>query len=52
MNRTPFDLGAEPVARTGLFRIGDEAHILAIVLHHIAGDQWSMGVLGRELASL
>jgi len=52
LNRTPFGLGAEPVLRGGLFRIGDEAHILAIVLHHIAGDQWSMGVLGRELASL
>ena len=52
MNRTPFHLGAEPVARAGLFRIGDEAHILALVLHHIAGDQWSLGVLGRELASL
>ncbi len=52
LNRMPFDLGAEPVLRSGLFRIGDEAHILAIVLHHIAGDQWSMGVFGRELASL
>ncbi|MEP6546414.1 MAG: amino acid adenylation domain-containing protein [Gammaproteobacteria bacterium] len=52
LSRKPFDLDAEPVIRTALFQIGDEAYILAIVLHHIAGDQWSMGVLGRELASL
>ncbi len=50
--RAPFDLGVQSVLRTGLFRIGDEAYLLVIVLHHIAGDQWSMGVLGRELASL
>ena len=26
--------------------------VLAIVMHHIAGDQWSIGLLGRELAFL
>ena len=50
--QTPFDLSRDPVIRIRLFRIDRDAHMLSIVLHHIAGDQWSMGVLGRELATL
>jgi amino acid adenylation domain-containing protein len=50
--KQPFDLTNDPVIRTKLYRIGPETHLLALVLHHIAGDQWSIGVLGRELALL
>src|SRR5882672_4334030 len=50
--KRPFDLGQGPVIRMTLFRTAAEAYLLAIVLHHIAGDQWSIGVLGRELALL
>ncbi len=50
--KRPFDLAQGPVIRAALYRTGPEAYLLAMVLHHIAGDQWSMGVLGRELAQL
>ena len=50
--QTPFDLAQGPVMRSRLFRTGDEASLLSLVLHHVAGDQWSIGVLGRELALL
>jgi nonribosomal peptide synthetase DhbF len=50
--RQPFDLTREPVIRATLYQISSEVHLLAMVLHHVAGDQWSMGVLGRELALL
>jgi hypothetical protein len=50
--RTPFDLEQGPVMRSRLFRTGEETNLLSLVLHHVAGDQWSMGVLGRELAAL
>ena len=50
--RTPFDLAQGPVIRTKLFRTDRDKHLLVIALHHIAGDQWSIGVLGRELAAL
>ena len=50
--RTPFELSHGPVIRSQLFRTSDETSLLSIVLHHVAGDQWSIGVLGRELAVL
>jgi amino acid adenylation domain-containing protein len=50
--RTTFDLGNEPVVRARLLQATDDTFLFGIVLHHIAADQWSMGVLGRELASL
>jgi amino acid adenylation domain-containing protein len=48
----PFDLSQGPVIRAKLYRTGAEAYLLTVVLHHIAGDQWSVGVFGRELALL
>jgi amino acid adenylation domain-containing protein len=50
--RTPIDLASGPVMRVGLFRTGEEEHLLQVTLHHISGDQWSIGVLGRELAAM
>jgi nonribosomal peptide synthetase DhbF len=50
--KRPFDLTRGPVIRTTLYRISADTYLLAMVLHHIAGDQWSVGVLGRELAML
>ena len=50
--RTPFDLASGPVIRANLFRTGHDDHLLSVTLHHIAGDQWSIGVMGREWASL
>jgi amino acid adenylation domain-containing protein len=50
--RKPFDLHRDPVIRVRLFRTESDTHVLIMVLHHIAGDQWSFGVLGRELATL
>jgi len=47
----PHDLAAGAV-RAGLARLGAEDHLLAIGLHHIAADRWSLGILVRELAAL
>ena len=49
--RTPIDLGRGPVMRVSLFRIAAQEHVLQITLHHISGDQWSVGIIGRELAA-
>jgi amino acid adenylation domain-containing protein len=49
---TPFELAKAPLARFVLFRLAEEEHALFLNLHHIIGDQWSVGVISRELASL
>ncbi|MGW4966247.1 amino acid adenylation domain-containing protein [Nonomuraea sp. NPDC004186] len=49
LSARPFDLAAEPVLRALLARIADDEHVLAIVVHHIAFDGASLGVLTAEL---
>ncbi|HET7233234.1 MAG TPA: amino acid adenylation domain-containing protein [Longimicrobium sp.] len=48
----PFDLETDPVLRATLFRTDEREHRLVIVVHHVAGDGWSTGVLFRELGVL
>ncbi|MFF2744146.1 non-ribosomal peptide synthase/polyketide synthase [Kitasatospora sp. NPDC058048] len=49
---TPFDLEAGPVLRARLLRTAPDEHVLALAVHHIATDGWSMGLLGRDLGEL
>nr|AEG64696.1 LpmB [Streptomyces viridochromogenes] len=49
--RHVFDLAAEIPLRATLFRLADEEHVLLLLLHHIAGDGWSMGPLTRDVAA-
>ncbi|MCA2207594.1 non-ribosomal peptide synthetase [Nocardia rosealba] len=44
----PFDVTTEVPLRAALFDTGDE-HILAVAVHHIAGDGFSGGPLTRDL---
>ena len=50
--RRPFDLTRAPLLRVRLLRLGPEEHILILTMHHIVSDEWSQGVLFRELAAL
>ena len=44
-----FALDREPPLRAHLYRLSGREHVLLLVLHHIAGDGWSLGVLLRDL---
>ncbi|MCX5134082.1 amino acid adenylation domain-containing protein [Streptomyces sp. NBC_00340] len=48
----PVDLAAGPMLRAVLVRLADEEAVLAVTVHHIAFDGWSIGVLLRELSAL
>src|SRR5438034_1323017 len=48
----PFDLGQGPLLRGKLLRLGEEEHVLLLIVHHIVSDGWSVGVLVRELGVL
>jgi nonribosomal peptide synthetase DhbF len=48
---TPIDLENGPIFAIRLKRTGANEHVLHFLVHHIAGDQWSLGVIGRELAT-
>jgi len=50
--RRAFDLSAGPLFRPALLRLGAEDHVLLLSMHHILVDEWSMGVLRRELSAL
>ncbi|MFC8490310.1 amino acid adenylation domain-containing protein [Streptomyces sp. NPDC057235] len=47
--REPFDVLTDPPLRARLLRAAPEHHVLVLVLHHIAGDGWSLGPLTRDL---
>ena len=47
--RRPFDLTSDLMLRALVARLGEREHAVLLVLHHIASDGWSMGVLVREL---
>lgn len=46
-----FDLETGPALRGWLFRLGEDESVLVLLLHHIVGDGWSLGVLMRDIAS-
>jgi hypothetical protein len=48
----PFDLEHGPLFKVHIIQIADDGHVLALNMHHIVSDGWSMGVMLRELAAL
>lgn len=48
----PFDLAADLMLRARFVRLAEDSGVLAICMHHIASDGWSLDVLLREFATL
>ncbi|AUG77446.1 non-ribosomal peptide synthetase [Kitasatospora sp. MMS16-BH015] len=49
--RRPFDLARDLPVRARLLRTSPQEHVLALVLHHVACDGWSMPPLLRDLST-
>ncbi|MFE4588363.1 amino acid adenylation domain-containing protein [Streptomyces laurentii] len=49
--RQPFDITTDVPVRVRLLRTAPDRHVLVLVLHHIAGDGWSMRPLARDLST-
>ncbi|GAA3917084.1 amino acid adenylation domain-containing protein [Chitinophaga oryziterrae] len=48
----PFNLAEDFMIRLTLLKISDKEHVLAIILHHIVFDGWSIGIMVNELVEL
>jgi len=48
----PFDLSCDVMLRLKLIRLSEQRYQLVVVLHHIASDGWSLGVLVNEFRQL
>ncbi|MFJ2743702.1 amino acid adenylation domain-containing protein [Streptomyces sp. NPDC087440] len=48
--RHAFDLTRDIPLHAHLFATGDDTHVLAVVVHHIAADGWSLEPLRQDLA--
>ncbi|WP_405987032.1 amino acid adenylation domain-containing protein [Streptomyces sp. NBC_00872] len=46
-----FELDREPPLRVRAFRLAEDEHVLLVLVHHIAGDEWSEQPLTRDLAT-
>jgi amino acid adenylation domain-containing protein len=52
LSAQPFDLATGPLLRVVLLRLGSDAHVLIVSMHHVLSDAWSMDVLFREMSVL
>ncbi len=50
--RRPFDLVTGPPLRAVLLQLVPDDHVLLLTMHHLVVDDWSIGVIWRELGAL
>jgi amino acid adenylation domain-containing protein len=50
--RRPFDLGSGPLVRITVIARGEHVHVVAVAMHHIVTDGWSVARLASEISAL
>lgn len=50
--KLPFDLAQPPLLRVTLLKLSETDHVALFIMHHIATDGWSIGILIQELSTL
>jgi len=50
--RKPFDLATGPLFRAILIDVGPDDRLFALAVHHLVADEWSLGIIWRELELL
>ncbi|KAF3884862.1 MULTISPECIES: amino acid adenylation domain-containing protein [Nostocales] len=48
----PFNLSSDLMLRATLCYVDHQEYVLLLVMHHIASDGWSMGILWQQLATV
>lgn len=48
-SRAPFNLAEAPLLRASIYRLAADEYLLALTLHHMLCDGWSLGVFDFEL---
>lgn len=48
----PFNLADEALLRLHVFKLNEECFEVLVVLHHILGDAWSMGIINQEVSEI
>ena len=48
----PFDMARGPLARFFIIRLALDDHMLAISMHHVVSDGWSLAIAFREICEL
>jgi amino acid adenylation domain-containing protein len=48
----PFNLERDRLLRSTLLRLNETEHIVLFAIHHLVSDDWSIGILIRELTAL
>ncbi|MBA3920895.1 MAG: amino acid adenylation domain-containing protein, partial [Nostocaceae cyanobacterium] len=51
-SQRPFNFSEDLMLRGCLLQIAPEEHIFLLVMHHIASDGWSMGIIAEQLKEL
>lgn len=48
----PFDLTEGPLLRISVHKLNEQKHYFTLVIHHIVGDGWSLGIILEDLGKL